>query len=323
MRWPNRLMSMTDQVGLVEHATSTVPNLSEGYSVDDNARAIQVCSRLGEVYPNLEEIKPVVTEFVLKAERDDGFMNDFDQGEWVESNRLGEHFGRAAAALAETEYEKEVWWEYLTESTFPRVWAEGLGALKWSRSPHRKEFAERMAERLVALFRAQEAECWFWFEEEMIYDNGRLPMGLLWAYQMSGKAEYLEVALKSLDFLTSQCWNQEKECFSYPGTNGWFHKNGERSEYDQQPIEAGSMVEACALAYEVSRKETYAKKAMRAYGWYWGKNIESRMMVDETSGGVFDGLMEGSVNPNQGAESTLSLALAESALRQVGLIQSG
>jgi len=44
----NHLLTLTDDTGIIEHARNTVPNLSEGYSTDDNTRALIVALRAYE-----------------------------------------------------------------------------------------------------------------------------------------------------------------------------------------------------------------------------------------------------------------------------------
>src|SRR5260370_4501729 len=45
----DHLQRMTDHTGIVEHAVFTVPNYPEGYSTDDNARALIVAILLEEL----------------------------------------------------------------------------------------------------------------------------------------------------------------------------------------------------------------------------------------------------------------------------------
>jgi hypothetical protein len=40
---------MTDDTGMIQHATFIVPNYHEGYSIDDNARALIVSTHLAEL----------------------------------------------------------------------------------------------------------------------------------------------------------------------------------------------------------------------------------------------------------------------------------
>ena len=175
----------------------------------------------------------------------------------------------------------------------------------------------RLADGLVASYKANCSPTWHWYEDRLVYDNGRLPMGLLYAYQNCGNKIYLEIALESLNFLLAQTYNHEKTCFSFPGYRDWFMKDGKRALFGQQPIEAGSTVEVCSLAYEITHQKKYLDFALKALAWYNGRNILEINMVNSVTGGIKDGLESWGVNPNEGAESILSYALACLALKKI------
>lgn len=174
----------------------------------------------------------------------------------------------------------------------------------------------RLANILVAEYQKNSLDGWQWYENILSYDNGRLPLGMLIAYQQTGDKKYLEIALESLDFLLAQTYDNEKNCFSFPGYRGWLVKGKDKSLYGQQPIEAGSTVEVCALAYEVTQNKKYLHFAIKALEWYSGQNILTFDLINKNSGGVKDGLEEWGINPNEGAESILSYGLACLALKK-------
>jgi uncharacterized protein YyaL (SSP411 family) len=166
-----------------------------------------------------------------------------------------------------------------------------------------------MADDMVKAYKKHNHHNWGWFENMITYDNGRLPWGLLWAYKALSDEIYLRVAVKSLDFLMKNIFDQERDCFSFAGYRGWITKEGVRALYGQQPIEAGSTVEVCCLAYKITKEKKYLEWAKKARDWYYGKNILGVKMVDQNTGGVYDGFEEKGVNLNQGAESLLSYLL--------------
>ena len=95
-------------------------------------------------------------------------------------------------------------------------------------------------------------------------------------------------------------------------------RGGERARYDQQPLEAYSMVAAALEAYRITGDSSWEKEARRAFNWFLGRNDLELPLYDLLIGGCHDGLHQDRVNLNQGAESTLSflLALAEMRLSQ-------
>ena len=77
------------------------------------------------------------------------------------------------------------------------------------------------------------------------------------------------------------------------------------------------MVEVCVKAYEVLNDFKYLHFAKNAFLWYSGKNILGLPMIDNLTGGVYDGLESQGVNQNEGAESVLSYILACLALKEI------
>lgn len=87
-------------------------------------------------------------------------------------------------------------------------------------------------------------------------------------------------------------------------------RNVKKALYDQQPVEASCMVEAAALASQVTGGEKYFKPAIIAYDWFLGKNSQNVQVYDDRTGGCYDGITPNGFNINQGAESTISYLLA-------------
>jgi hypothetical protein len=174
----------------------------------------------------------------------------------------------------------------------------------------------RFADELETSYLRQSSASWHWYEDVLSYDNGRLPLGMLHAYQQTENKKYLQIALESLDFLLDQTYDTQKDCFSFPGYRGWFKKAEKKVLFGQQPIEAGSTVEVCCLAYEVTHQKKYLDFALKAFEWYRGRNILNIDLFNAETGGIKDGLEAWGLNPNEGAESILSYILAYQALQK-------
>ena len=173
-----------------------------------------------------------------------------------------------------------------------------------------RKIAKRLSDELVTIYEKNSDTSWKWFEDKITYDIGRLPWALFWAYSVFGDRKYLNIARESLDFLLEQIYDKKLDCFSFPGYRGWLEKNDNKALFGQQPIEAGSVAEACTKAFSVTKEKKYLDWAKKALDWYYGRNILGTKMVDQNTGGVYDGLEEKGVNLNQGAESLLSYLLA-------------
>lgn len=171
-----------------------------------------------------------------------------------------------------------------------------------------------LADSLVSMFKENVTDDWKWFEQYLTYDNSKFPEALFYAYIGTKDEEYLKVADDSLKFLTSICF--EKDIFVPIGQRGWYVKNSKRAYFDQQPIEASSMVEALLVANKITKNEEYKTRALKVFYWFLGRNALSQTLYNEYTGGCYDGLGESSININQGAESTLSYLLARLAIEE-------
>jgi hypothetical protein len=175
----------------------------------------------------------------------------------------------------------------------------------------------KLADELISSYKQQSTKSWSWFEDVLTYDNGRLPLGLLYGYKITGRKKYFQVAVESLKFLLQKTYDSQKDCFSFPGYQGWYPKDGRKAAYGQQPVEAGSTVEVCVEAYNTTGEKQFLDFALNAYQWYTGRNILKLSLLNQESQGIKDGLEEWGVNPNEGAESILSYLLAYLSLRKV------
>lgn len=347
----NHLLRMTDDVGILEHCVFDVPDKTQGYSIDDNARALQVALKYN--FPSEKKEKLILTylKFLLSARCSKGFHNDLEPNlSWKDEGGTGEWFGRAMEALAETAILAprpiNLAATFIFDQISPFVFkslnlrtnahlivalshrlatknsaedrrllqmrqklAESKGELFGPPTVDHKTTLVKLAEELVDSYNHHRTKSWSWYEDALTYDNGRLPLGLFYAYLTVGKKTYNQIAEESLKFLLEKTYDRKNDCFSFPGYRGWFPKGGKMALFGQQPIEAGSTVEACLKAYEVTKKRDYLDYAQKAQEWYSGRNILKISLLDQNSGGVKDGLEPWGVNPNQGAESVLSYVL--------------
>jgi hypothetical protein len=252
-------------------------------------------------------------------------LMDFSQ-KIVDTPSVGDHLGRTVWATgavinsnlpdgiktpARLIFDRAIPWA--RESTSPRTKAYAcLGLcerlqLDDNNSNLRAKMAS-LADNLTELYNTNQGTDWKWFENILSYDNARLPQALFSAYQFLGLNEYLETAEKTLRFLQDVTTMEKK--FVPIGNQGWYLRGKKRALYDQQPVEAGVMVEAAALAYKITRSEVYERALRQALGWFFGLNTKSVKVYDEATGACYDGITEVGLNENQGSEATISALLA-------------
>ncbi len=314
------LHDLTDVVGVLEHAKYHFPRRSEGYSTDDNARAFQVRLRSGKSGKNY-------LDFLTKAWTGDGFHNDLSfEGSWLDQPGWGEWSGRAISALGEgsakglvrekkqCERLMQQILAKLPQLESPRVIAQVIWGLSWL--PETEQLTV-LADKLVTAHVAQSDRDWKWFEKGIFYDNGKLPGALFRASEVLGQQSYVQAASQTLDFLLKCSYHPPLDCLVFPGNEGWWKKNKPWELFDQQPVDAGSMVEACVQAFKVTGRVKYKKAAHMAWDWYQGRNLLRMSLVDEQTGGIRDGLRPDGFNQNEGAEAVISYILAGLAIAEL------
>jgi hypothetical protein len=326
----DHLLSLTDHIALLQHAKFSVPARREGYAVDDNARALVFTQKARVLWPNerLSELQNKLISFLLVMQADDGrFHNLMDFSQRILDNAaVGDHLGRAIwatgvlinselrrgiRASARLMFDRALPWA--RDSTSPRTIAYTCLGLHERLNAEPEDANLRanlkiLADRLIELYDANRASGWEWYENILTYDNPRLSQALLAAYQALGENRYLTVAEKTLQFLIET--STTNGILVPVGSEGWYKKDGERALYDQQPIEAGAMVEATTLAYKLTRSKDYETALRHALGWFFGLNTQSVTLYDDSTGACYDGVNRGGLNQNQGAESTLAFLLA-------------
>ncbi len=172
------------------------------------------------------------------------------------------------------------------------------------------------------MYNANRSDEWRWFEKSLSYCNAALPHALLMCGQWMANGELNDIALESLTWLAEVQRDRTNGGHFVPiGSNGFYQRGGERARFDQQPVEAQTMISACLEAYRITGDKNWHKEARRAFDWFLGRNDLRLPIYDPTTGGCRDGLHADRPNENQGAESSLAflqglleLRLAENAL---------
>lgn len=331
----SHLRNMTDDTGMLQHAIFSLPNNLEGYTTDDNARALVVTSLLNKLpsYQNSEHaaLSHRYLAFLWFAfhETTGRFRNflSYDR-EWQEDVGSEDSHGRALWALgtvlghsadaglrgaAGRLFEAAV--PATLRFSSPRAWAFsvlGMQAyLDWFPGDRVIQNTRNLlANRLLDIYGRSHSETWHWFEKSLSYSNARLSQALLIAGWKSENKRMTEAGFESLRWLMTVQHHQEDNLFVPIGSRGFFSQNGERARFDQQPVEACATISACLQAFRLSGEKHWLDEAWCAFRWYLGENDLQVPLYDGTTGGCRDGLHPDRVNENQGAESTLSFLMS-------------
>jgi hypothetical protein len=167
-----------------------------------------------------------------------------------------------------------------------------------------------LGKRLLEMYESIRRPDWKWFEDVAAYGNARLPQAMLLVGSACESKRMVSAGLEALDWLmeTQRC--ETNGHFVPIGSQGFYHQNGERARFDQQPIEAAGAVSACLQAYRVTGDARWRGEAWSAFNWFLGDNDLQLALYDSVTGGCRDGLHPDRANENQGAESTLSFLMA-------------
>lgn len=314
------LKRLTDCFGIIQHSKYGIPDKKTGYTTDDNARALLVTLKYWNIIREEEllELAKIYLGFIWYVLRDDGRLHNFVSYDkrFLDDTGSEDSFGRAFLACAYT---------YNTAPTDMALCArEILDRMKPHvnniRSPRaisfllagyafyreEKDIVFNLTEKVMKLYRDNAKDDWKWIEPYLTYDNGIIPIGLFSSYLVLKDKTPLEAALEMLEFLAN--YSFKNGIFIPPGNERWeLNINGEgRPMFDQQPIEASSFIDACKMAFHITKDNRYIKWAMSAFDWFFGKNIIGEDVYDATIKACRDGINRYGLNLNTGAESTIS-----------------
>ena len=324
----DHLAVLTDDVGIIQHATESVPNRKFGYCTDDVSRAFMVVLaylRLAPTDKTALRFASTYLAFLQHAQLDDGrFHNfmDYDR-RWIDEIGTHDSCGRAiwslgygvanaptqtwrhvCAALLDRTLPTLESLEYVRSRAYAALgFAHAQSALKEAKYENALRY---LGGEIGASYRANATADWRWFEPIMTYDNARLPEAMLRVGQALSDSAFGEIGLAALEFYESV--TIENGVHVPIGNAGWYPRDGPRARYVQQPLEACALVDAELAAFDFTGESRHVGTAELALEWFYGKN--SRGIPMANGGGCFDGLGEEAVNPNMGAESTLALLSA-------------
>jgi hypothetical protein len=323
---------MTDSTGLIQHAIYSIPRRESGYTTDDNARALILCTRLWGRQRSERHLERVTgyLSFLEYARRPGGGFHNFMSYDrrWLDAEGGGDCQGQAVRALAEVlgsdlPDDFRALARELMEAVLPtladlrslraqayivlawgHLWTAGvkdierLEAVAWS-----------AARRLVECYARSLRPDWQWFESRLTYANAVLPHALFVAGRRWPNESFREIAEASFAFLDDA--TTVAGIFWPIGNDGWYPHGEDKALYDQQPVEAITMGDAALAAFGLSSEAKYLAAFRRARRWFHGDNSLRQCLVDVARGACCDGLLATGLNRNQGAESTLSYLWTE------------
>lgn len=331
------LRALTDDTGMFQHAKYSIPIRKEGYTTDDNARALIACTKYFSLFKDSEVKKliDIYLGFLLYMQRSDGRLHNFlsydrsfidDVGSedsightiWACGNCVDSNLEKTKLLSKEIFDRAFVW---TSSFTSPRAKALSMIGLYHYQKAYPKDQNAKLnmkilGDSLLKYYEQSSSSEWKWFESYLTYANGRLPHALFMAYKCTREKKYLQVATESIDFLIRV--QMIDDVFVPIGNQGWYKKGSTRAVYDQQSIESACMTEAAIEAFYVTKKEKYRQIAHKSFNWFLGRNLKGVSVYDSETGGCYDGITPLGLNLNEGAEATVCYLQARVELEALG-----
>ena len=330
----SHLRQMTTETGIIQFSKINQPDISSGYTLDDNARALIVMCmhfKLTSDELSLFYIRKYLSFIKLCQQPEGDFLNYVDENnKFTDLNKtvnLDDANGRALWALgylvtAEGLLPGEIISDAveMIKKIIPHVESmhstrsmafslKGLYHFNSSiESPDYTSLIITLANRLVQMYRHESAEKWEWFEGYLTYANSILPEVMLYAWLVTGDTKYKDIARTSLDFLLSQTFNENG--IEVISNKNWSIRGQKAGRFGEQPIDVAYTTMTLSKFYDVFMNEDYRLKMETAFNWFLGNNRLNQIIYNPCTGGCYDGLEETHVNLNQGAESTVSFLMA-------------
>jgi len=303
----DHLKTLTDDTGILQHATHTVPNRDHGYCTDDNARALMIAA-MGREFSHtdsmcFDSLSSQYLSFLLHSFSDEKgrFRNSMTyERQWTEKVGSEDAHGRALwgigksvdfldnpgqKAMSMMLFNKAI--KAVEHFKSPRAIAFALVGIhaylhKFSGDSEVRRVREIIANRLFDQFKNNATESWPWPENALNYANGKLSHALLLSGQWIQRSDMVDMGLRSLKWLLTI--QTENNHFVPIGNNGWYEKGGTKARFDQQPIEANAMIGACIEAFNVTRDKTWIDNAVMCFNWFLGHNDLNIPLYDPKTG---------------------------------------
>jgi hypothetical protein len=329
----SHLLSMTDERGTFEHALFSEPRPEHGFCTDDMARVLVVAAREPEPSMAVRDLISLSLRFLQGSLDAQGKcrnrMNRY--GAWEDVPALDDCWGRSIWGLGTAvshsdddlvrESSLNILERAMTQrSGWPRAMAfAALGAANvLTADPDNASARSLLADAADQMPGLGHQSGWLWPEPRLTYANAVLPEAMIAAGSALDRPALERRGLELLAWLLARETQDGHLSVTPVGGCG---RADRRPGFDQQPIEAAALADACVRALNVDGGQQWADGVNAAADWFLGRNDSGVVMWDQHSGGGFDGLERSGANLNQGAESTLAfLSTMQHARRAVSVL---
>jgi glycosyltransferase involved in cell wall biosynthesis len=338
------IKKLTTKFGMVQFSRINQPDMSTGYTLDDNARAMVAICQHVELLNDEVDVDLIRTylTFIKYCFQDEGdFLNYVNEnGMFTTQNgetNLQDSNGRAIWALGYLISLEDYLPTDIIEDAI-ELMEQAMLNIKKMHSTRAMAFVIKglyyynlqrpsaqnislitvLADRLVQMYRHEAEPQWQWFESYLTYGNSILPEAMLCAWHATNENIYKSIAKASFDFLLSKTFTENR--IKVISNKGWLQKGNEPIDTvigGEQPIDVAYTIMALHKFYTCFGTDAYHKKMDIAFSWFLGNNHLQQIVYNPCTGGCYDGVEENYVNLNQGAESTVSYLMARLTIEKV------
>ena len=313
------VLSMSDRIGMFEHADHSEPRPDHGYCTDDLARLLIVIIRSPDRSQAVRDLGRTAFRFLTSAQSESGRTRNrrTANGQWQGRHEVGDCWGRSlwAFGTATGRAPQELMWSdalaYFNNGVQQRspdrraMAFAALGAAEVAAAhPDHLRAGQLLADAVRLIGVPSSDPVWPWPEPRLSYANAALPEALLAAGHVLRLPGVVENGLTLLRWLLDR---ETVDGHLSPTPVGGSGRGDVAPGFDQQPIEVAALADACARALTVSDDDEWRRGLDLAIGWFAGRNDAGAVMWDPETSGGYDGLTPSGPNLNQGAESTLAL----------------
>ncbi|MFP4354391.1 MAG: hypothetical protein ACLFUJ_04645 [Phycisphaerae bacterium] len=338
------MIVLSDDTGIFQHATRSTPDLHHGYCTDDNARsliaAMKVWALPEQTWAAGQNEQPTANQLLIASQRylaflayafnpDRGRYRNFMRYDrsWLEEIGSEDSHARTLWGLGKTvrfapsEDIRDLAESLLLKSldavetfTYLKPCAYSLlGLEEYLRvrpdCEHARKLVESMSRRLFDVYQTNAKDDWPWWEDWLTWGNAKLPHAMLVGGLTLEDQAMVDASLKALAWMLDLQTTDDGH-LSIIGNQGWYYRGREMARFDQQPIEAKALVQACLAAACTTGDRAWVDRAVSCFQWFTGKNDLGVSLYNHQTGGGHDGLEPNGINANQGAESTLAYVIS-------------
>jgi glycosyltransferase involved in cell wall biosynthesis len=321
---------LTDDTGIIQHANFGIPNLKEGYCLDDNARALLMVLMAYRQKKDILalDLSPIYLSYINYMQNKDGTFRNFLSFSRNFLDEVGseDSFGRTIWALGyllgnapnDAYYQTGRSIFFNASPNFEKLQSvRGIAntmvgicyyLMSYPADDSMTERLRNLSYKLIRLYEENSTTDWKWFEPQLAYDNGMMPLALLHSAGTLKDSKITETAMETMNFLTEI--TLKHGYFSAIGNEKWYEKGGERSVFAQQPVDALAMILMYHQAFHLTKDKEYLTKLFSCFMWFLGENDLRMNLYDFETKGCCDGFESYGVNRNQGAESSLAYLIS-------------